>query len=684
MNRGRTKGILAAGLIATLAAGGAVVTAQVPETKSWLPTGKPVLPTDIDKPAAPIVLPPPPASGARDLNAADVDAWLDGYMPFALRSNDIAGAVVTVVKDGQVIAARGYGYADIAHRKPVDPATTLFRPGSVSKLVTWTAVMQQVEAGKIDLDADINTYLDFKIPPRNGKPVTMRQIMTHTGGFEEAMKDLITDKPNGLIPLGPYLKRWTPTRIFDAGTTPAYSNWATSLAGYVVERTSGMAFDDYVEARVFRPLHMKTASFRQPLPAQLKPLVATGYPRASADADPFEIVIPAPAGSLSASGLDMAKFMIAHLQNGKGLLRPETAAMMHDSPLDKVNPVSLVPPLNRMQLGFFETNINGREVIGHLGDTNNFHTSLHLFMNEGVGFYVSFNSAGKEGGAHTVRLQLFQDFADRYFPAAPGARTAKVDAKTAAQHAKMIAGLWDGSRRGHSNFVDVLNLFGQTQVGIDKDGGLLVPSLKSAGGGVEKWDEVAPFVWHERGGHDRLAAQVVDGKVVRWSFDLVAPFTVFDRVSAWRSSAWLMPAIYASLAILLLTFLSWPVTAFARWRFAAPLKLEGRARMAYRATHLGALLTLAAAGGWTAFIISAFSNLSVLSAASDGILWFLKGFSALAFFGTVAAALWSAVLTWREGRRWTAKTWSVLVVLAALVPLYVALVFHLLAPSVMY
>uniref|UniRef100_UPI003B3B596B serine hydrolase domain-containing protein n=1 Tax=Sphingomonas sp. TaxID=28214 RepID=UPI003B3B596B len=91
---------------------------------------------------------------ARALTAGDVETWLDGYMPYALRSGDIAGAVVTVVKDGQVIAAKGYGYADVAKRRRVDPARTLFRPGSVSKLVTWTAVMQQVEAGRLDLDAD--------------------------------------------------------------------------------------------------------------------------------------------------------------------------------------------------------------------------------------------------------------------------------------------------------------------------------------------------------------------------------------------------------------------------------------------------------------------------------------------------------------------------------------------------
>ena len=127
----------------------------------------------------------PPQAGAAPLTADDVNAWLDGYMPYALKTGDIAGAVVVIVKDGKILVERGYGYSDVAGRKPVDPALTMFRPGSVSKLFTWTAVMQQVEKGKIDLDADVNRYLDFKIPPRDGKPVTMRNLMTHTGGFED-------------------------------------------------------------------------------------------------------------------------------------------------------------------------------------------------------------------------------------------------------------------------------------------------------------------------------------------------------------------------------------------------------------------------------------------------------------------------------------------------------------------
>src|ERR1700744_1185625 len=200
------------------------------------------------------------------LTAEDVDSWLDGYMPYALHTGDIAGAVVAVVKDGKILTERGYGFSDVEKRTPVDPKLKLFRPGSVSKLLTWTAVMQQVEQGKINLDADINQYLDFKIPARDGKPVTMRNLMQHTAGFEEQAKGIISEDPNG-TGFEALLKQWVPERVFEAGTTQAYSNYGASLAGYIVQRVSGESFDTYIEKHIFEPLDMNHASFRQPLPA---------------------------------------------------------------------------------------------------------------------------------------------------------------------------------------------------------------------------------------------------------------------------------------------------------------------------------------------------------------------------------------------------------------------------------
>src|ERR1700747_2600637 len=177
----------------------------------------------------------PSAQSPRPLTADDVNAWLDGFMPYAIARGDIPGGVVVVVKDGQVLTERGYGYANVAKKIKVDPKTTLFRPGSISKLFTWTALMQQVEQGKVDLNTDVNKYIDFQIPPFEGKPITPLNLMTHTPGFEEAVKNLITNGPTE-IPSDTVLKKWVPARIYAPGTTPAYSNYGASLAGYIVQR----------------------------------------------------------------------------------------------------------------------------------------------------------------------------------------------------------------------------------------------------------------------------------------------------------------------------------------------------------------------------------------------------------------------------------------------------------------
>jgi CubicO group peptidase (beta-lactamase class C family) len=230
-------------------------------------------------PPAPVAQPVPTNAPAHPtLERADVEAWLDGYLPNALQTGDIAGAVVVVVKGGQVLLQKGYGYSDAAKRTPVDPETTLFRPGSISKTFAWTAVMQQVEAGKLDLDADVNRYLDFKIPARNGKPVTLRNLMTHTAGFEDTLRDLVSDDPKGPMAFDAYLKRWVPPVVYAPGTTPAYSNYGTALAGYIAARAAGEpSFEVYVERHILGPLGMTHSTFRQPLPAQFQPHMSKGY-----------------------------------------------------------------------------------------------------------------------------------------------------------------------------------------------------------------------------------------------------------------------------------------------------------------------------------------------------------------------------------------------------------------------
>jgi CubicO group peptidase (beta-lactamase class C family) len=617
-------------------------------------------------------------AAALPLTGGDVNAWLDGYLPYALHTGDIAGAVVAVVKDGQILTERGYGYSDVAKRTPVDPKLTLFRPGSVSKLVTWTAVMQQVEQGKIDLDADVNQYLDFKIPPREGKPVTMRNLMQHVAGFEEQAKGIMSEDPKapGFEAL---LKQWVPERVFAPGTTPAYSNYGASLAGYIVQRESGESFDDYVDKHIFAPLDMKHSSFRQPLPADLAPLQSKGYELASDEPHAFEIVGPAPAGSLSSTADDMAHFMIAHLQNGEyngnRILRPETAETMHNSPL------TMLPPLNRMELGFFETNINGREVIGHLGDTQYFHTSLHLFLKDNVGFYVSFNSPGKAGAAGSLRNALFQDFADRYFPG--DEKESRVDDKTAAIHAAMLKGRWANSRGSRSSFIALLGLIGQIKAGVDAKGELTLP-FPGLNAKPRHWVEISPFLWRDTGGHDLLAAKVVDGKAVRFSFDELSPFMVFERVPWYQNAAWLLPLLCASLAALAITGLTWPFTAIVRRRYGATLALDPKSLLAYRWSKVAAIVIFAALATWALTVTLMIKDINNLGSKFDSTVRFAQIFGIIAFIGGFGVMLWHLSTVWSGTRRWPAKLWSVVLVLAAFFVLWTAVVFNLIGFGLYY
>jgi CubicO group peptidase (beta-lactamase class C family) len=616
---------------------------------------------------------PPPAPS--QLTGADVAAWLDGLMPYALQSGDIAGAVVVVVKDGQVIFKRGYGYADVKRRLPVNPDLTLFRPGSVSKLFTWTAVMQLVEQGKLDLDKDVNSYLDFKISPAFGKPITLRNCMTHTPGFEEIAKNLFSDDTVHLMPNGQWLKAWTPHRVYPPGQVPAYSNYATAMAGYIVERVSGEKYEDYIERHIFQPLGMQHATFRQPLPPALRNDMATGYEVASGEPKPFEMIIGAPAGALSVSGADMARFMIAHLQNGRfgtaTILRPETAKMMHTTPL------TILPAVNRMLLGFYETNRNGHRAIAHGGDTFWFHSDVHLFIDDGVGIFVSLNSPGKNGAASPVRTALFEQFADRYFPAP--IPNGGVDPKTAEAHAKLLAGTYDNSRRSVSTFFSVTDLLGPVKVVANPDTTISLPLLTGLNGEPKHWREAQPFVWQEKDGKNLLAAKVENGQVRMLSGDEVSPFMMFMPVPWWRSPAWLSPLVQLSVAVLVLTLLAWPIAAIMRRRYRVPFPLQGRAAVAHRWIRIAALALLLVLGGWVWLV--KWMSTSVAGLTSRGVpwVWMLHILTLVVFLGAAAVALWHARVVWAERRRWTSKAWSGLLAVAGVTLLYVALVFHLIA-----
>src|SRR5713226_5420934 len=435
-----------------------------------------------------------------ELTASDLEAFLDGFMPQQIERADIAGAVVAVVKNGKVLFERGYGYSDVEKKTPVSAQDTLFRPGSISKLFTWTAVMQQVEQGKLQLDRDVNDYLDFKISPAFGKPITLRDIMTHRSGLEETVKDLFVGTEKELTPMDRYLPTHLPTRIFPPGTTTAYSNYATTLAAYVVQRVSGQPFDGYVEEHFFEPLNMTRATFRQPLPEALKPFMSSGYIRGSDKAKPFEYVEVAPAGALSASAESMAHFMIMHLQNGRygdaQILKPETAMQMH------ARQEGWPATMNAMALGFYEQTRNGHRVIAHGGDTQCFHSNLLLLLDENVGLFVSYNSLGE--GEGDPRGVLYDKFMNRYYPAPASAEPTLT---TAAEDSRTVAGPYKISRRFETNIMAITTLLGEAKIVADpKDNTIYLDGVfKLENGQPRHFREIGPMLFRSVDGPEKIA-----------------------------------------------------------------------------------------------------------------------------------------------------------------------------------
>ena len=606
-----------------------------------------------------------------ELTAADLASFLDGLVSVQIEHANIAGAVVAVVKDGKLLLAKGYGYSDYEKKVPVSPENTLFRPGSISKLFTWTSVMQQVEQGKLDLDRDVNEYLDLKIPPAFGKPIALRDIMTHRPGLEETIKDLFVGSERDLRPIAQYLPTHLPARIFPPGNTPAYSNYATTLAAYIVQRISGQPFDGYVESRILKPLGMEHATFRQPLPDSLKPLMSSGYQVATGGAKGFEYVEVAPAGSLSASAEALTHFMIAHLQNGRygdvQILKPETAIQMHQ------RQQSWPPAMNAMCLGFYEESRNGQRIIGHGGDTQWFHSDLHLLLDSNVGFFVSYNSAGKDDVS--PRSVLFDKFMERYFPqAAPN----EPSPSTAAQDARNVAGLYKISRRFETNLLAFTTLLGELRIAADpKDNTIFMDEfLKEANGQPIHFREVGPLVFRNVNGHQKIAF-VKDSSGRRVAY-IDYPFMVAQELdSPLDHKIFNYVVLCFSLGVVALTLLFWPVAAVLRKHFGKPLQLADSARRLRMLVRVVCALIVLFVLGF-ALLANKLEVPGGLGSGGDAKIHLLQVVGILCGIGALVA-IYTAVKSWMDPAQWRwYKVWNALLAVACVAFFWFLFHWHLL------
>lgn len=575
---------------------------------------------------------------------AALAGYFDGALPDRLKQDNVPGAVVSVVSGGTTVFAKGYGQADAGAGVAFSPDNSLVRIASITKLFTWTAVMQQVEAGRLDLNADVNHYLKtFTIPSTFPEPVTLLTLMNHTAGFEDRGVGIGARTAADVAPLDDFLSANMPARIYPPGEVTAYSNYGAALAGHIVSQVSGEPYDAYVRRHIFEPLAMAHSTAAEPVPAELAAGLARSYNSdpATPRPIPFKFDRMPPDGAISSTATDMANFMTAHLNPGRvgdrAILAPATVARMHQRSF------ATDPRLDGRAHGFTERTTNGHRVLMHDGSWEGFQSVLMLVPGCDLGLFVSMNGTG---GMRSFG-ELLPPFFDRFTPASTTPQ-APAPAATAAPK----AGFYKPTRHNESTIEKLLVLVGPARLTVDGDGTVHF--------GGKTWAAQGDGLFRDTDGTDRLTFFTgTDGK--HYATTGVPTYELMNRAETLPFNllillAFLIPALSA---------LAVPLVAL--WR-----RIRRRPTTTATGWRLARSLAAGAAGLGFAFLLGIGGTL--FSDTSEFLYGVPLSFRLLlvvplVLLVTVAAAAFYTVKTWRASQAGVPARIHQLALLAAMAPL---------------
>lgn len=515
-------------------------------------------------------LPPAPPtaqqrSGGPTAATADaLKAFFDGAVPGLLSADHVPGTVVSVVHGGVTAFTGGYGVADVQSGQPFDPNRSLVRIASITKLFTATAVMQQVAAGRLDLTADVNSYLpNLHIPSVDGDRVTSENLLDHTAGFEERSVGDGARSADQVAPLQTFLATDMPARIRPAGQISAYSNYGAGLSGQIVASVTGQSWGAYVQGHILDPLGMRHTTPFEPVPAALAADAAHSYDWTEGGYReiPFIFDRLPPDGAISSTATDMANFMNAHLagENADGatasteILDPTTLALMHQRSF------SANPDLDGYAHGFHESTVAGHRALTHDGSWEGFQSMLLLVPDSDLGLFVSTNSTGG--------IELVTDLLDRFtgrFLAATTRPVTSSGAVSAADPAD-FAGYYQPARHNETSQERILTPLNTTRLSMDGS------TVTFQG---RPWDQIGPLLYQDRTSGQRLAlVSVPDG--TRYVATDGASYQLVPTTDTARTNLLLL----AVPVLALLAALALPVSALTRRLRKRPAPVRGRGWM---------------------------------------------------------------------------------------------------------
>lgn len=485
----------------------------------------------------------------------NIESLVDDLVQTSLEEHGVPGATVAVVADGEIALTKGYGVADQSTDTAVDADQTLFRIGSVSKAVLWTAVMQRITSGDVNPNAPVSTYLDdIQLSTPYDEPITMAHLATHRAGFEASNRGLWIPDPTDLRPLSTYLRTAQPACVRPPGEIGSYSNYGAALAGGVLASVTDTAFTETINAQLLAPAGMTSSSFEQPLPDSLAARHATGYPTGDVYADgEFPYVGLRPAGSMSATATDMARFMQLHLNDGvvdgEQVLTSETVDSLHEQWATHHD------QLPGMAFGLLERYHGDVRTLWHNGSTIAFHSDLVLVPERGLGLFISYNGSG--GAA--ARSDVTDGFLDAMLP---DSETQSLTPDGSPTRAEELEGTYRSlrvSKTGYDRLPTTLQA-STVSVSIADDGALVTES----GGQMDRWVETAPLIF-EHVEERRTIAFGEGNDGIEYLFLGSNPATAYGRIGFQDRLTTQVAVTAASALVLLSGVIGWPLLAVVRW-----------------------------------------------------------------------------------------------------------------------
>lgn len=567
---------------------------------------------------------------------AELTRFVDRLVAAQMNEHEIPGAVVVVVEDGEVVLSKGYGHTDLARTEAVDPERTRFDIGSVTKLLTATAVMQQVERGRLDLDADVNRYLSaFQVPETFPEPVTTAHLLTHTAGFADRhLVRMVAGSPDGVEPLADNLAANLPPRIRPPGQTHQYSNHGMALAGHLVEAVSGQPFDAYLHEHVLEPLGMEHTTFGTPAGPPSEDAVGHESLLGPTTAvNPWYLVLR-PAGGLWSTGADMSRFMLAHLNGGElAGTRILGAASVEQMQRTQFSPH---PQLSAIGYGFFERRSDGRRVVQHGGGWIGFGSLLALLPDAGAGVFVSFN----HGQGVSAAVALVDALLERYFPVtAPAA-----DAASPGGPAGSYEGTYRWNRVDRDTFMRLVSTLQTATLDVRaSDDGRLTTSMSPQRLLTEtSWVETQPGVFRSVDGGNTLVFETDDdGRAIGLHVTGAQLFSM-DRLAWYQTTGFHAATLLFFLAALLVAAAGWPAGRLYRRLRGRRLKAPADLRRARRLAGLAGILGLAFFVGFALFFAADSVRVLQVSTAFKALLWLpLASAVVTGALVAVVARLWS-------------------------------------------